>query len=59
MILCFNDNATNTEVLREYILDEDNMVGNPYQLTNGVRQYEIFDIDGENFVRLESIQLFC
>jgi hypothetical protein len=34
------------------------MVGNPYRLTNETRQYEIFDIDGENFIKVESIEIF-
>ena len=34
------------------------MVGNPYRLKNGTRQYEIYDIDVDNFIRLDSIDIF-
>lgn len=56
--LCFLDNATKEEVIRSYIIDINDMTGNPYNLTKKTRQYKIFDIDNENFVRLDSIQLF-
>jgi methylphosphotriester-DNA--protein-cysteine methyltransferase len=35
------------------------MVGNPYRLLYPIRQYQIFDVDGPNFVRVESIKIFC
>ena len=56
--LCFLDNATKEEVIRSYVIDINDMTGNPYNLTKKTRQYKIFDIDNENFVRLDSIQLF-
>jgi len=34
------------------------MVDNPYRLNYGTRQYQIFDIDGSNFIRVESIEIF-
>lgn len=57
--LKFIDNETNEEVIRAYILDQDNMIGNPYRLTTDIRQYEIFDIDGQNFDTIDSIEVFC
>ena len=57
--LKFIDNETNEEVIRSYILDQDNMIGNPYRLITGIRQYEIFDIDGQNFESIDSIEIFC
>ena len=57
--LKFIDNATGKETIRSYTIDEDNMVGNPYRLLYPIRQYQIFDIDGPNFVRVESIKIFC
>lgn len=57
--LKFIDNATGKETIRSYTIDEDNMVGNPYRLLYPIRQYQIFDVDGPNFVRVESIKIFC
>jgi len=45
-------------VFRSYVIDEDNMIDNPYRLIYPTRQYQIFDIDGENFDRIESISIF-
>ena len=56
--LKFLDNTSNREVIRSYTVDEDNMVNNPYRLLYDTRQYEIFDIDGANFISLESIEIF-
>lgn len=56
--LVFLDNATNQQTHRSYIVDEDNMTDNPYRLLYPTRQYEIFDIDGTNFVRVDSIAIF-
>lgn len=54
----FYDNTSEEIVTRYYIVDVDNMEGNPYELTAGKRQYNIFDIDGENFNRISSISIF-
>ena len=56
--LRFLDNTSNTEVIRSYTIDEDNMVDNPYRLVYPTRQYQIFNIDGPNFIRVESIEIF-
>lgn len=56
--LVFNDNASGNQVIRSYIIDENHMIDNPYRLIQKTRQYEIFDIDGPNFVRVQSIQIF-
>ena len=56
--LRFLDNTSNQEVIRSYTVDEDNMIDNPYRLAYDTRQYEIFDIDGPNFIRVESIEIF-
>lgn len=55
--LVFNDNATGAQVIRTFTIDQDNMVGNPYRLLNS-RQYQIFPIDGVNFVRFAGIEIF-
>lgn len=57
--LRFLDNTSNKEVIRSYTVDEDNMVDNPYRLIYATRQYQIFDIDGPSFIRVESIEIFC
>ena len=56
--LRFLDNTSNKEVIRSYTVDEDNMIDNPYRLTYETRQYQIFDIDGPSFIRVESIEIF-
>lgn len=56
--LRFLDNTSNKEVIRSYTVDEDNMVDNPYLLIYDTRQYQIFNIDGPNFIRVESIEIF-
>ena len=56
--LRFLDNTSNTQVIRSYTIDEDNMVDNPYRLLYDTRQYQIFDIDGINFIQIESIEIF-
>ena len=56
--LKFYDSVNNTEVIRSYTIDEDNMVDNPYRLAYKTRQYQIFEIDGPNFIRVQSIQIF-
>lgn len=55
--LVFKDSSSR-EVIRSYVLDENHMQGNPYKMVSPTRQYEIFDIDNENFVRIESVEIF-
>lgn len=57
--LMFMDNATGKNVLRKYILDVNQMTGNPYAIKNETRQYGVFDIDGANFQYVNKISLFC
>lgn len=57
--LNFNDNATGEVVTRYYTVDVDKMRGNPYKILYDTRQYGIFDIDGENFIEVDSISIFC
>lgn len=56
--LVFKDNTLEKEVERVYIINEDNMSGNPYKYKNNTKQTIIFGIDGENFVRIKQINLF-
>lgn len=57
--LNFKDNSNGTVVTRNYTLDVDKMRGNPYKILYNTRQYSIFEIDGENFVDVDSISIFC
>ena len=57
--LNFTDNTNNSVVTRYYTVDVDKMRGNPYKILYDTRQYGIFDIDGENFIDVENISIFC
>lgn len=54
----FKDDRGNQGIIRDYILDEDRMIDNPYNLIYPTRQYVIFDIDNQNFVRVKKITIF-
>ena len=56
--LRFLDNTSNQEVIRSYTINEDNMKDNPYRLAYGTEQSQYFKIDGQNFIRIESIEIF-
>ena len=56
--LIFIDNATEKEVTRNYVVDVNQMNGNPYRLNQYTRQYGIFEIDGANFKRINKIYIF-
>lgn len=57
--LIFYSNADKeVQVHRQYILDVDVMTGNPYMLVNPTQQEIIAEIDGENFVKIDSITAF-
>ena len=54
----FKDNNTQSLITRRYDLDIDNMIGNPYELTNKTNQIRICDIDSQNFERINKIEIF-
>lgn len=56
--LVFIDNATEKEVTRNYVVDVNQMNGNPYRLNQYTRQYGVFEIDGANFKRINKIYIF-
>ena len=56
--LIFKDNSTGELVTRNYLMDVDQMHGNPYQLNVSTRQSGIFEIDGENFDSISKIYIF-
>ena len=57
--LAFKDNATGEIVLRDYILDINNVEGNPYKLNGNREQFGIFELDGTNFEYINMIEVFC
>lgn len=56
--LIFKDNSTGQEDSKYYVIDVNQMIGNPYKFAKETRQYGIFNIDGDNFVQVKSISLF-
>ena len=46
-------------ITRTYVLDVNNMQGQPYKYTLKNRQYAIFSIDGNNLKEISDIQVFC
>lgn len=56
--LDFLDEAGET-LTRYYTIDVDSMTGNPYKQISKTRQYGFFEIDNENFVEVNSIQIFA
>lgn len=57
--LQFKDNATGDSIIKSYAVEVNNMSDNPYRLVAPTRQYKLFDIDGVNFEKVKSIQIFC
>ena len=57
--LTFLDNASEELVNRDYIVDVNQMTGNPYNLNTDTRQYGIFEVDGANFQYLNKVLIFC
>lgn len=51
-----NNRAT---ITRTYVLDVNNMLGQPYKYTLPSQQYAIFSIDGNNLKRIKTIKAFC
>lgn len=56
--LVFKDNATGAEKIITYKINIDDMEGDPYYLSVASKQYCIWEIDTENFVRLKRIYVF-
>ena len=57
--LDFTDKSTGEVVTKSYIVNVDQMTGNPYNYTVASRQYGIFDVDGANFISVKQIYLFA
>lgn len=56
--LRFVKNTNDGYDVRTYVLNQDNMIGNPYKLITPSRQTAIYNIDGKNFDRVESIAIY-
>ena len=59
-ILAFQDRDNPEEVkYYSYVIDNNNMTGNPSLFLNWSDQYMIFPIDTENFLYIDTIMAFC
>ena len=56
--LDFMDNATGETITKTFIVNVDQMKGNPYNYSTKSRQYGIFDVDGTNFLAVNQIYIF-
>ena len=57
--LDFIDKSTGETITKSYMVNVDQMTGNPYNYTVASRQYGIFDVDGANFQSVNQIYLFA
>ena len=57
--LDFIDKSTGEIITKSYMVNVDQMTGNPYNYTVASRQYGIFDVDGANFQSVKQIYLFA
>lgn len=55
----FLNPSTQETITNQYIVDINEMQGNPYQLLSFVEQYKIFKIDAANFISIKKIYLFA
>lgn len=56
--LDFIDNASGETITKTYVVNVDEMLGNPYNYTSASRQYGIFEVDGANFLSVKQIYIF-
>lgn len=56
--LDFLDNSTQQTVTHYYTVDIDNVVGNPYLMMEATTQFQLYEIDSENFQRINMIAIF-
>ena len=54
----FLNNSTEEVVTNSFVLDINQMKGDPYNLSSFVRQYKIFKINIDNFIGIRRIYLF-
>ena len=56
--LDFIDNSDGEIVTKSYVVDINQMIGNPYDLKEEKRQYAIFNVDGKNFKSIKRIYIY-
>lgn len=56
--LSFDDNNGGDPIIRTYIIDINNMVGNPYEFSEATNQKAVFEIDGANFKTIDKVYVF-
>jgi len=56
--LDFTDNLSGDTLTKSYIIDVNQMTGNPYDFNEFNRQYKVFNINSENFISIKQIYLF-
>jgi hypothetical protein len=54
----FKDNLSGDIVTKIFKIDINQMRGDPYALTTAIRQYKIFNVNGENFDSVNRIYIF-
>lgn len=54
----FKNKTTGEQITRNYIFDVNNFTGNPYNYLNAIQQSLSFQIDGQNFLRVNTVALF-
>lgn len=57
--LLFNDEALKQPVIKQYVLDIDNMEGQPYNFPSFTSQQIAFEIANKDFIRIDSILAFA
>lgn len=56
--LAFEDAATGNTIIREYKLDVNDIVGQPYNIPRDTRQVAMFDIDRASFLYVQKAYIF-
>lgn len=54
----FKDNFLGEIVTKNFTIDVNSMIGNPYEQKIFTNQYKIFNVDSENFVGVKNIYMF-
>lgn len=58
--IAYKDNVTGNQVIRQFQVDQSDVIGHPYRLTSPTNvETLIKNADTSNFIRVDSIQAFC
>ena len=58
--IAYKDNVTGKQVIRQFQVDQSDVIGHPYRLTSPTNvETLIKNADTSNFIRVDSIQAFC